>query len=177
VSGTEIETEKERGNGNGKERPVHPWPFHRAPFSRTSVNAIVWKARCIIVTVTATAIVEEPAHIIHSLPLRPRFRQYENRVRACLGLECLHHRVGGHLWNWIMTASEISIMRGCVNARGTERGTERGSGTGKEKEKGILERRNPINAMGWVTSTQLCQRLYHASPTTTHRTWATRMLR
>jgi hypothetical protein len=76
--GTEIEKETETGNENGKESPALPWPFHRALFSRTSVNAIVWKARCIIATV------EEPAHIIHSLPLRPRFRQYVSRARACL---------------------------------------------------------------------------------------------
>jgi len=45
------------------------------------VIAIVWKARHII----AIATVEELAHIIlHSLPLRLRFRQYANRVRARL---------------------------------------------------------------------------------------------
>jgi hypothetical protein len=51
----------------------------------TSVNAIVWKARCIIATVTGTGteIVEGPAHIIlHSLPLRPRFRQCVSHVHV-----------------------------------------------------------------------------------------------
>jgi hypothetical protein len=68
-----------------------------------------------------------------------------------------------------MSVSGISITRGCGNARGTEIGT--GTGTGNESESGkgrrkgkeIHERRKPINAMGWVISTQLFQHLCHAS--------------
>jgi hypothetical protein len=81
-TGTVIGTETETGRG-GKERLALPWPFHRALFSRMSVNAIVWKPRCIIATVIVT--VEELAHIIlHSLPPRPHYHQYVNRVHACL---------------------------------------------------------------------------------------------
>jgi len=60
-----------------------------------------------------------------------------------------------------MSASGISITRGCGNARGTEIGTGNESESGKGKE--IHERRKPINAMGWVISTQSFQHLYHAS--------------
>jgi hypothetical protein len=81
VTVSEIETGTGTGTGRGKERLVLPWPSHRVLFSRTSVNATVWKPRCIIATVT----VQELAHIIlHSLPLRPRYHQYVSRVHACL---------------------------------------------------------------------------------------------
>jgi hypothetical protein len=77
-TGSEIE--------NGKERPAHLWPFRQVLFSRTSVNAIVWKARSIIVTATATAnvTVEDLAHItLHSQP-RPSLSQHVKHVPAYL---------------------------------------------------------------------------------------------
>ena len=70
-----------------------------------------------------------------------------------------------------MSASGISITRECVHASGTE------SESGTEKGKGILEKRNPINAMESVTPIQLCLHLYRASLTTGRRMWATLMLR
>ena len=49
------------------------------------MNAIVWKARYIIVTANATVTVEGLAHtILHSLPLRRSLSRYVNHVRAYL---------------------------------------------------------------------------------------------
>jgi hypothetical protein len=84
-TGTGTGTGREKGNGNGKERPAHLWPFRQVLFSRTSVNAIVWKARSIIVTATANVTVEDLAHIIlHSRPLRPSISQHVKHVHAYL---------------------------------------------------------------------------------------------
>jgi hypothetical protein len=78
-----------------------------------------------------------------------------------------------------MTASGISITRGCDNVRGTEIGTGIGIGneSGKGKGNEIHGRRKRINAMGWVISTQLFLHLYHASLMTGPRMWATLILR
>jgi hypothetical protein len=88
------------------------------------------------------------------------------------------------------SASGTSITRGCDNnARGTETETETEIEIGIETEIGnesesvkgkgkeIHERRKPINAMGWVISTQLLQHLYHASLMTGPRMSATLILR
>jgi hypothetical protein len=72
-----------------------------------------------------------------------------------------------------MIASGISTTRGCDNARGIE--SESGKEIGRGRE--IHERRKPINATGWVISTQLFQHLYHASLMTGPRMWATLILR
>jgi hypothetical protein len=91
VNASEIETGTGTGTGtgrekeNGKERPAHLWPFHQVLFSRTSVNATVWKARSIIVTATANVTVEDLAHIIlHSQPLHPSLSQHVKHVHAYL---------------------------------------------------------------------------------------------
>jgi hypothetical protein len=78
-----------------------------------------------------------------------------------------------------MSASEISITRGCGNARGTEIGigNESESRKGRGKGKEIRERRKLINAMGWVIPTKSFQRLYHASLMTGPRMSATLILR
>lgn len=78
-----------------------------------------------------------------------------------------------------MSASVMSITRGCDNVRGIEIGieNENESGKGKGKGKEIHERRKPINAMGWVISTQLFQHLCRASLMTGPRMWATLILR
>jgi hypothetical protein len=167
VNATEIETGTGTERENGKERPVHQWPFPQVLFSKTSVNVIVWKARSIIVIATANVIVQDLARIIlHSQPLRPSLSHHVKHVVD------LHHRVGGLRWNWTMSASGISITRGCDN---NTRGTE--IGIGKGKGKGIHERRKPINVMGWVIFTQLFQHPCHASLMTGLRMWATLTLR
>jgi hypothetical protein len=84
ASEIEIGTGTGREIENGKERPAHLWPFLQVLFSRTSVNAIVWKARYIIVTATANVTVEDLAHIIlHSQP-RPSLSQHVKHVPAHL---------------------------------------------------------------------------------------------
>jgi hypothetical protein len=99
--GTEIGTGKGRGNENenGKERPDQLWPFllvlAQPPFLKTTVTAIVSKARSITVTATATATeteivivtvtvsAQERAPIPPRLLLpRPPFRPCENLVLA-----------------------------------------------------------------------------------------------
>jgi hypothetical protein len=89
VNASEIETGTGTGTGrekeNGTERPGHLWPFRQALFSRTSVSAIVWRARSIIVTATANVTVEDLAHItLHSKLLRPSLSQHVKHVHAYL---------------------------------------------------------------------------------------------
>jgi len=84
VNASEIETGTGTEKENGTERPARLWPFRQVLFSRTSVNAIVWKARP-IVTATANVTVEDLAHIIpHSRLLRPSLSQHVKHVHAYL---------------------------------------------------------------------------------------------
>jgi hypothetical protein len=85
VNASEIETGTGREKENGTESPAHLWPFPQVLISRTSVNAIVWKARSIIVTATANVTVEDLAHtILRSQPLRPSLSQHVKHVHAYL---------------------------------------------------------------------------------------------
>lgn len=70
----------------GKETRTHLCPFNwvlvQVPFLRTSVTAIVWKARRTIATETAIVTVQELAIPLRSLPLRPPFPRFVNPVRV-----------------------------------------------------------------------------------------------
>jgi hypothetical protein len=66
-------------------------------------------------------------------------------------------------------------MREYVHGRGTGTGIESANGTERGKESVIYERRRPINAKGWVTCTQSCHHLFHASLRMGHPMWATRI--
>jgi len=137
------------------------------PFSKTSVTAIVSKAKSITVTATVTETAEERARtpLCFLLP-RPHSRPCENLVPARRQLAHLNYKVGDRQWTWTMSARGTSITRGRANARGreTEKGKEngKGRGRGKRRERGIHETRSPFNAKGWVSSTQWGQHLYHA---------------